>query len=417
MAAKSKKKLGILVAGGPAPGINGVIRSVTIEASNSGISVLGIYDGFKWLMQGDVGHVRPLTIDDISRIHYQGGSILQTSRANPTKKEEDMRRVLQSLKKLGLDYLVTIGGDDTAFCAYKLGNMAKNDLKIAHVPKTIDNDLPLPGLKSTFGFHTARHYGTMIVEALMEDAKTTSRWYFVVTMGRQAGHLALGIGKSSGATVTVIGEEFRNKKISLKNISDILEGAIIKRLAMDRPYGVAILAEGLADKIDPAELEKYGPTEKDPHGNIRFEEIDLGGILRGEVDQCLKGRGLKMTIVSKKIGYELRSMAPIPFDSEYTQDLGYAAVKFLLSGGSGAIISIKRAGKIDPLPLTDLLDPKTGRMKIREVDIDSDSYQVARNYMIRLEKRDFEDPEFLKKLAEAGNMSVKEFRERFSYLV
>ncbi|MDO8519090.1 MAG: diphosphate--fructose-6-phosphate 1-phosphotransferase [Deltaproteobacteria bacterium] len=406
------KRLAILVGGGPAPGINGVIRSVTIEAANSGLSVTGILDGFEWLMKGDTQHTEELTIEKVSRIHATGGSLLRTSRANPTKNPKDLQNVVSALQSLKIDYLVVIGGDDTATSAYRLGEAAPK-LQVAHVPKTIDNDLPLPGLMPTFGFHTARHYGTMIVQALMEDAKTTPRWYFIVTMGRKAGHLALGIGKASGATVTVIGEEFREKKITLSMIADVLEGAIIKRLAMGRGDGVAILAEGIVERIDPRELEKFGPLEKDPHGNIRLEEIDLGKMLKEEVSARFAARGVKVTVVPKNIGYELRSFPPIPFDAEYTQDLGFSAVRYLLGGGSGAIISIKRGGKLDPIPMKDLLDPQTGKMQIREIDIDSDSYQVAKNYMIRLEKKDFEDPEWVAELARAGKMSPAEFKKRF----
>lgn len=378
-----EKKLAILVGGGPAPGINGVIRSVAIEAINSGLSVVGIYDGFEGLMKEETPHTEELTIEKVSRIHYTGGSLLRTSRANPTKKKEDLSHVIQSLKKLSVNYLVTIGGDDTAYAAHRLFEEAGSAFQIVHVPKTIDNDLPLPGLMPTFGFHTARHYGTMIVSALMEDAKTSPRWYFVVTMGRGAGHLALGIGKASGATLTVIAEEFRGKKVSLSKVADILEGAIVKRLSMERPYGVAILSEGLITVLDPKELKRYGPVESDPYGNIRLEEIDLGNVLRQVVRERLDRQKISMTIVSKNIGYELRSMPPIPFDLEYTQDLGYAAVRYLLDGGSGALITIKRGGRREPLPFIDLIDPATGRIRVRKVDIDSDSYRVARSYMIR----------------------------------
>lgn len=413
MSPKQKKILGMLVGGGPAPGINGVIRSVTIEAINSGLDVVGIYDGYKGLLAGRTRDVVKLQIDDVSRIHHTGGSILRTSRANPTGNKKQLQNVLRTLTKLKINYLITIGGDDTAFSAHCLAELTKGSIKIVHVPKTIDNDLPLPGLMPTFGFHTARHVGTELVAALMEDAKTTSRWYFVVTMGRKAGHLALGIGKAAGATLTIIGEEFAGPKIGFSQICDILEGAMIKRLAMGRGDGVAVLAEGLLDRIDVIELEKQVALVRDPHGHVRFEEIDLGGILKREVQKRFAKRGHKIAIVSKRIGYELRSQPPIPFDKEYTQDLGYAAVRYLLNGGSGAIVSIKRGGKIDPLPFADLIDIKTGRMNIRLVDVASDSYQVARSYMIRLEKKDFADKVWLKKLAHTAGMSGADFRKKF----
>ncbi|MFQ5903321.1 MAG: 6-phosphofructokinase, partial [Candidatus Binatia bacterium] len=223
--ANLQDRIGVLVGGGPAPGINGVISALTLEARNQGHQVLGIYDGFHWLMAGKTDRVKLLDHDDVSRIHFQGGSILNTSRANPTKKTKDLENVLADLKALGIGYLVTIGGDDTMFAASQLAKRASGSIRLCHVPKTIDNDLPLPGEIPTFGFATARHLGFSLVQNLMEDSRTTSRWYFVVVMGRSAGHLALGIGKAAGATLTIIPEEFPGA-VHLQTLGDILEGAI-----------------------------------------------------------------------------------------------------------------------------------------------------------------------------------------------
>ena len=159
-------------------------------------------------MQGDIDHVVPLTIDAVSRIHFRGGSHLGIARANPTKDPALLDRTIDSLLRLNVSQLITIGGDDTAFSAMKLEERAAGRIRVVHVPKTIDNDLDLPSHVDTFGFQTARHYGVDIVKNLMVDAKTTSRWYFVIAMGRKAGHLALGIGKAAGATMTLIPEEF-----------------------------------------------------------------------------------------------------------------------------------------------------------------------------------------------------------------
>ncbi|MBN1297733.1 6-phosphofructokinase [bacterium] len=407
--------IGILVGGGPAPGINGVISSVTIEALKHGWKPLGIEEGFRWISQGNTDHVRELTIDTVSRIHYLGGSIIGTSRVNPTRDPEKMKAVLATLRKLNLKYLVTIGGDDTAYSAYRLQAASRGLIRVAHVPKTIDNDLPLPGGDSTFGFQTARHYGVEIIQALMEDARTTKRWYFVVTMGRKAGHLALGIGKSAGATLTIIGEEFSSEAIHLQSLSDILEGAIIKRLAMGREYGVAILAEGLLEKIPEEDLARLGDIEHDTFGHIRFAELDLGSILKNQVRTSLAARGIEVTIVSKDIGYELRCATPIPFDCEYTRDLGYAAGKFLVQGGTGAMVT-RQAGKMVPIYLEDIIDSATGKTRVRFVNIHTESYEVARRYMIRIDRADFEHEGRLQALAEAAGMSEEEFRERFEYL-
>jgi 6-phosphofructokinase len=279
------ERLGILVGGGPAPGINSVISAVTIEAINSGLEVIGIYDGFEHLMKGRTDMVRQLTIPDVSRIHFDGGSILRTSRANPTRTPEDLQNTVKALRELGIRYLVTIGGDDTAFSASEVVKAAGGNIRVAHVPKTIDNDLPLPGGMPTFGFETARHVGTELVRNLMEDSRTTNRWYFVVAMGRKAGHLALGIGKAAGATITVIGEEFPKERITLAEVCDVLEGAILKRRVMGRKDGVAVIAEGIGEKIDPEELAKIPgvEVERDPHGHIRLGEIPLATILKREI--------------------------------------------------------------------------------------------------------------------------------------
>ncbi|MER3447285.1 MAG: 6-phosphofructokinase [Candidatus Dadabacteria bacterium] len=412
----SSEILAILVGGGPAPGINGVISAATIESINRGKIVIGIIDGFKWLCRGDKTHIRSLTIGDTSRIHLTGGSILGTSRENPTSSPDKMNNVLRVLKELNVKYLLTIGGDDTMFSASRVSEEARGQIKVAHVPKTIDNDLPLPGYTPTFGFETARHVGTRIVQYLMEDAKTTGRWYFIVTMGRKTGHLALGIGKASGATLTIIPEEFNERKIRLTQLISILEGAIIKRLSMGREDGVAILTEGLADKLYEKELKDLKDVERDEHGNIRFSEIDLGKIVKNETRKRLLDKGIKITIVDKNIGYELRCAPPIPFDAKYTRDLGYGAVKFLLSGGSGALISVQ-AGKMVPIYFNDILDPKTGRTRIRPVDIYTESYEVAEEYMIKLKKEDLENREHLEKLARTANMTSEEFVSYFSKAV
>ncbi|MDP3683374.1 MAG: 6-phosphofructokinase, partial [Ignavibacteria bacterium] len=312
------KKLAILVAGGPAPGINSVIGAATIRAAVEGIEVLGMRDGFKWFMEGDINHVKHLTIQNVSRIHFTGGSFIGISRSNPTKDKKLLENTVTSLLRLNVDKLITIGGDDTAYSAMKVEEMAAGRIRVVHVPKTIDNDLDLPHGIPTFGFQTARHLGVEIVKSLMVDAQTTSRWYFVVTMGRKAGHLALGIGKATGATMTLIPEEFPDKVIKLRHIVDIIVGAIIKRLSYGKSDGVAILAEGLVEHLDPADLNALVEVERDAHNNIRIAEINFGEILKSKVQERLRDFGLKETIVAKNIGYELRCADPIPFDMEYT---------------------------------------------------------------------------------------------------
>ena len=404
-------KLAILVGGGPAPGINAVISAATIKAINEGFDVLGVQDGFKWLVKRDPSHARQLTIDDVSRIHLRGGSVLGTARENPTKSEETMNAVVETLKELGVTHLATIGGDDTALSSSAVARCS--DIRTVHVPKTIDNDLPLPSHIPTFGFQSARHTGVELVRNLMEDARATRRWYIVVAMGRQAGHLALGIGKAAGATLTLIREEFESETVPFAHLCDLIEGAIIKRRATNRHYGVAVLAEGLIEKLDPGDFQDLLDVELDDHGHIRFAEIDLARKVKVELEGRFKQRGIRLTISNKNIGYELRCCDPIPFDMAYCRELGNAAIRFLLGGGSGAMVSIQN-GRMVPLLFDEIRDHNTGKTRVRNVDPTSENYRVAREYMLRLNYKDFERPEWTEKLAQAGNLSVEELKRRFA---
>jgi 6-phosphofructokinase 1 len=411
-----KNVLAIIVGGGPAPGINAVISAAAIEAINNGFEVLGVQDGFKWLMREDTSHVRPLRIEDVSRIHLQGGSVLGTARDNPTKSEQATQTVVRTLRSLGVNHLVTIGGDDTALSSSYVAEHSGHEIKVVHVPKTIDNDLPLPPHIPTFGYQTARHVGVELVQNLLEDARSTKRWFVVVAMGRKAGFLALGIGKAAGATLTVIGEEFEGRAtVPFSEICDIVEGAVIKRRAVGKRYGLAVLAEGLIEKLDPAELAGLQGAERDEHGHIRFSEIDLGRKVKDEVQRRLAARGLRVTVINKNIGYELRCADPIPFDAAYCRDLGYAAICFLRDGGSDAMVSIQ-GGRMVPIAFTDIREPETGRTRVRLVNVESEGYRVAREYMTRLEPSDFRDASWVEKLARAGNVTADDFRERFGYL-
>jgi 6-phosphofructokinase len=414
-------KVGILVGGGPAPGLNSAIGSATLKAINEGCEVIGILDGWEHLIAGDATRVRHLGVKDVSRIHTRGGSILRTSRANPTVSDQALDMTVRTLRELGITRLVTIGGDDTAFGARRVSERAGETLRVAHVPKTIDNDLPLPGGRQTFGYETARQVGARLVENLMEDALTTGRWFFVVSMGRKAGHLSLGIGKAASATLTLIPEEFPDGDLDLSTVCDILEGAILKRLAQGRPYGVAVIAEGIGEKLDPASLRRLPgvEVEHDSYGNLRLAEIPLQAILKSEVRGRFRERGQKITITDMDLGYELRCAPPIPFDIDYTRTLGYGAIRFLLQENveerlrPGGLVCLGDAGHLNVLPFDEISDPVTGRTMIRLVDTGSESYRVAREYMLRLETDDLADPELSAAIADLMGTTPEEVRARF----
>ncbi|WNG24160.1 6-phosphofructokinase [Cystobacter fuscus] len=410
------KKLAIVVAGGPAPGINSVIGAATIRACLAGVEVLGIQDGFKWLAEGDTSHVIPLTIEDTSRIHFRGGSYIGISRANPTRSPEHLQRTIDGLERLGVGMLVTVGGDGTATLAQIISEKTRGRIRVVHVPKTIDNDIDLPDDTSTFGFQTARHVGVEIVKNLMVDAKTTSRWYFVVAQGRKAGHLALAIGKAVGATVTVIPEEFRGKKVPFTTVVDLLAGSVIKRLAYGRPDGIALLAEGIADCIEPEDLARYTELPRDHMGNLHVADVPLAEVLEKAVKARLAVLGIKSTIVSKYIGYEVRCADPIPFDMEYTRDLGHCAARYIIEGGTEAVVAMIN-GRFQPISFEKMKDPATGRPRVRMVDVDSDRYRIARSFMLRLKREDFSRPGELARFAVTCQLTPEAFRREFFHLV
>ena len=409
-----KNVIAIICGGGPAPGINSVISAVTIEADRHGWDVLGIYDGFSRLARGEKKYVR-LDMERVNRIHLTGGCILQMSRYNPTKKESDLRTVVDTLTELGVTHVVTIGGDDTAYSAMAVSNYARQigrTINVVHVPKTIDNDLPLPEGIPTFGFETARAFGTEEIENLMEDARTSNnRWYFTIAMGRTAGHLALGMGRSAGAALTIIPEEFGAESIPLQQVVDIITGSIVKRYLTGHNYGVAVIAEGVIEKIAQEDFQKLGNLVLDEHGHIRYAELDFGEILKQAVLAEVKKIGIKIAIVDKEIGYELRCAAPIAYDIDYARSLGYEAVQFLMRGETGALITLQD-NQAKPLFFDEIKDPETGKTKVRKVNIESVHYKIARGFMMRMEKEDLDDPG----LANAYHMERDEFKERYAYL-
>lgn len=428
------KRLGILVGGGPAPGINAVIGAATIQAVNQGFDVVGFYDGFQHLLSdgfSPLEHSETLDIRRVSRIHFEGGSILRTSRANLLDKNKlktstvveadpaKVGQVLANLDRMGVTHLLTIGGDDTALSARFVCAGADNRIRVVHVPKTIDNDLPLPADVPTFGFSTARYLGTQIVKNLMRDAQTTNRWYFVDCMGRTAGWLSMAIGMCAGATITLIPEEFADYS-QIRNIVDVLEGAILKRRISGRPDGVALIAEGLAYKLgDRKELERILGREVpvDAAGHPRLKDVLLVNVLQREIERRFAERGDDVSIVTLDLGYELRCADPTPYDMGYCRSLGFFSIHLLqqhnVGGRCSVMVNIVN-GNLHPIDLYDMIDPATNRTRVRQVDLNSDVYRVARAYMIRLEQADLASPEIIGRLAAEARLSPEAFREQYA---
>src|SRR5262249_27091570 len=281
------KRIGILTGGGPAPGTNGVISAVTIEAVKVGWVPIGFHDGFDWLAERYTDEQHELTIDEVSRVHLDGGVVLGTSRTDITRNPQSLENTIAALKKLGIDALVTIGGDDVVRSSSAIERESRGTIKVVQVPKSIDNDLWLPFAGPSLGYETARHLGTDLVKSLMVDAKTTGRWCIGVTMGGPTGHLTPGIGKAAGATSTIIPEEFQSSHVSLSHVADIVEGSIVRRRAMGRSHGVVLLSEALVERFSPQEESELRDVDRDAQGNIRVTEIDLGHKVKNEVQTRL----------------------------------------------------------------------------------------------------------------------------------
>lgn len=419
MSASDINKIGILVGGGPAPGINSVIHAATMEACQDGIDVVGIYDGFTHLMAGRLVSL-PLHAEQVAYIYGEGGSILHTARANPTRRQEDLHNVVSTLVDNGIQALITIGGDDTAYSASRVVRYAQQvmgvDLRSVHVPKTIDNDLPLPEDITTFGFETAREVGTKLVMNLKKDAFTSRNWFLVMSMGRKAGHLALGIGKSAMATVTLIPEEWPGGNIRLQHVVDILVMTVLLRLLEGKNYGVALLAEGILENLDEQDLLALDNLKRDEHGHIRLADVNFLDILKKAMETDLAGLGLQMRMVKQVLGYELRCAPPVAYDIEYTRELGMAAVDYLQRGGTNAIITLQH-GQVVPIPFDDMIDSETGRTEVRMVNINSFHYRSGYKFMTRITPEHAADGTLFERLAALTNATADVLKARYAYLM
>jgi 6-phosphofructokinase len=324
----------------------------------------------------------------------------------------DVHHAKALARRLGVDHLISIGGDDTCFSARTVAEAAGDRLKVVHVPKTIDNDLPLPPGVPTFGFETARATASGILCTLLEDARTSGRWFIITMMGRNAGHLALGAAHSAGATLAIVAEEYGDKKLRLETLARRVEGTILKNTAEGRAHGVIVLAEGLGESIDPQDLADLPDLPRDEHGHLRLAEFPLGALVRERVQHALGEHGIKATIVVKDVGYECRCVAPCAFDQEYTRELGAGAVETLL-GGQGHVMITRQNGKIVPIPFDELIDPKTGKTAVRMLDTATEGFSTAMRLQTRLEAADLADPRTGKQIESVTALDLAALQARF----
>jgi 6-phosphofructokinase 1 len=383
-----KEGVAILCAGGPAPGINTVISSVTKIFNKNGYNVLGLNGGYKSLF-AEEPEFEYLDFDYADQIYSRGGSALKMSRYKP--KDDEFK--VDFFKKNNVKLLVTIGGDDTASTANRLAKFLakeKMDVKNIHVPKTIDNDLPLPEGTPTFGYHSAKEEGVRLSTTIYEDARTSGNWFVVSAMGREAGHLAFGIGTACHYPMIIIPEMFNKTKITFEKITRMVVSSMVKRRILGIDYGVAMISEGVFHFMSDEEIIATGINfTYDDHGHPELGNVSKSHIFNMLTQQHLKDLRIKVKSRPEEIGYELRCCRPIAYDLSYATRLGLGVYSLFIKGETGCMTTIDRGGSISPLYLKDVEDEQ-GKVKPRLVNMDSESVQVIfKNNLHYITKEDY----------------------------
>ena len=389
-----KESIAILTGGGPAPGMNTVVGSVAKVFLKHGYRVIGLHEGYSGLFNPN-----PRTVDiDFAYaddIFNRGGSAVIMSRFKPSDKNfaEDFN--LKFFTENNIKLLVTVGGDDTASTANRVAKfLAEKNYPIAniHVPKTIDNDLPLPDATPTFGYHSAKAQGTITGSIIYEDARTSENWFVVAAMGRSAGHLAFGIGAACHYPMIVIPEMFNKTEITIDKICKLIVSSIVKRKAMGVNYGAVMISEGVFHSLSDVEVKNSNINfSYDAHGHPELGKISKAHIFSQLVDNMLSGLGIKVKTRPVEIGYDVRCCTPIAYDRVYCSLLGFGVYKLFSEGITGCMVYVNAKGDVAPLYLKDLQDPVTGKIPPRLVDIESQRvHSIVDNVMHYITQADYE---------------------------
>jgi 6-phosphofructokinase 1 len=382
-----QKSIAIICGGGPAPGINTVISTVAKVFMKDGYKVIGVHHGFKGLLVEDP-ELKVFDFPHADRIFSRGGSTLIMSRYKP--KDSDFKS--DFFAKHNVKLLVTIGGDDTASTANRLSKYLRTqDLEVSHihVPKTIDNDLPLPDRNPTFGFHSAKNEGVKIGNTVYEDARTSENWFVVSTMGRSAGHLAFGIGSACHFQLMIIPEMFNKTKITFDKLIHLMVSSIVKCKIEGIEYGVILISEGVFHFMHESEIINSGINfTYDDHGHPELGNLSKSNIFNYLLQTKLKELGLKIKSRPVELGYELRCCSPIAYDLTLCSLLGIGVKKLYDEGISDCIVSANSNGDISPLYLKDFED-EDGKIPPRLVDIDSDMAKLFIRNLFYIEEKDY----------------------------
>ena len=389
-----KEAIAILTGGGPAPGMNTVVGSVAKTFLAKGYRVIGLHHGYSGLFNPNPRY-EDLDMFRVDYIFNQGGSYLTMSRFKPSDDDFENNFNLDFFKSNNVKLLVTVGGDDTASTANRIAKfLEKKQYPIAniHVPKTIDNDLPLPAGMPTFGYQSAKNAGSVIGRAVYNDARTSANWFVVAAMGRSAGHLAFGIASACHYPMIIIPEMFNKTKITIDKIISLIVSAIVKRKILGMDYGAAMVSEGVFHALDQEEILKSGiHFSYDDHGHPELGKVSKAEMFNTLLEKRCKALGVKVKSRPVEIGYELRCQTPCAFDLVYCSQLGMGVYKLFSEGKTGCMVYISQEGYVSPLYLKDLQDPETGKIPPRLVDINADKiHQVIDNLMHYITEDDYE---------------------------
>jgi ATP-dependent phosphofructokinase / diphosphate-dependent phosphofructokinase len=348
------KKIAMLTGGGDCPGLNAVIRAVTRKALLEGYEVLGFRNGWAGVLKGDYF---PLTRERVSGILHLGGTILGTSRTNPT--DDQLETLVKHIKSLDLAALVAIGGDDTLSVASRLH---KRGVPVIGVPKTIDNDID--GTDQTFGFDTAINVAAEAIDRLHTTAESHSRVLVVELMGRQAGWIALEAGIAGGADLVLL-PEF---PMSLVEICKVIK----HRQAGGKNFSIVAVAEGF--KLEGAEVTSS--KDLDAFGHIRLGGI--GEVLCREIE--------KLTDIESRavvLGHIQRGGTPSAYDRVLGTRYGVMAIELAMRGEFGKMVALRGPDVIGvdlDTVIAEVIDKKTGkpRLRVRNRCVSKELYDVAK---------------------------------------
>lgn len=414
------RRVAILFAGGPAPAANAVISAAAISFLRNGIEVVGVMHGYSGLV--NYAPDRPLLegrdyvlIDTkmLRRTRNSQGIILGTARTNPGKKVSHpshlddpqavapLRTVYEALCSIGVDALISIGGDDTLKTANKMKMFQdrlpedSKRLPVVHLPKTIDNDYM--GIDFTFGYFTAVDTLANEIKNLLHDAEAGRAYFLTETMGRSAGWLAYGAAIAGEASLVVSVEDVHGPYRLEEETTDPASGeikvrpimnveAIVKRIVKTmrvreehegKQYGVIVMAEGLAEYLPQERLEGI---PRDEHGHISIAQVNLGKMFSKLIEEeFTRQTGRKRRVNGVQLGYEVRCARPHAFDVMLGSQLGVGAYRALVEHRlNGVMVSCSGQLDLEYVPFEKLVNPETLVTVVRYIESDSDFYKLAR---------------------------------------